>query len=170
MHHIYALLFLEEVNNYMWSNNIQQKPIIYSMDVKNFFPSVPKTLALPAITKTLQKRKLSNREISAVVDGLRLVRDGNFFRWRNQFYNQISGCALGDPDSCSYTDITMAALLDTMVPACQAAVSSNMDPFFKVYRDDGLGVTFDSPEIVPKLEAGSKRRHDGLAVSSIQLL
>ena len=26
-----------------------------------------------------------------------------------------------------------------------------MDPFFKVYRDDSLGVTFDSPEIVPKI-------------------
>ena len=55
---------------------------------------------------------------------------GNFFKWKDQFYNQISGCALGDPDSCSYTDITMADLLDKMVPACQETVSTNMDPFF----------------------------------------
>ena len=124
----------------MWSNNITEKPTIYSMDVKNFFPSVPQYLALPAISKTLKKRKLSNKEISAVIEGLKLVRDGNFFKWKDQFYNQISGCALGDPDSCSYTDITMADLLDKMVPACQQTISTVMDPFFKIYRDDGCGL------------------------------
>ena len=137
--------------SYMWSNNITQKPTIYSMDVANFFPSVPQYLALPAISKILKKRKLSTKEISAVVEGLKLVRDGNFFKWKDQFYNQISGCALGDPDSCSYTDITMADLLDKMVPACQETVSTNMDPFFKIYRDDGLGITFENPAVILKI-------------------
>ena len=80
---------------------------------------VPQYLAFPAISKTLKQRNLSTKEISAVVDGLKIVRDGNFFKWKDNVYNQISGCALGDPDSCSYTDITMADLLDRMVPACQ---------------------------------------------------
>ena len=122
----------------------QQHPAesIYSIDVQNFFPSVLQQLALPAIRKTLQKINLPNTDISAVIEGLKIVRDGNFFRWRNQFYNQIFGCAFDDPDSCSYTDISMAAmadLLDKMLPASESAVCTKMDPFFKIYRDDGLG-------------------------------
>ena len=54
-------------------------------------------------------------------------------------------------DSCSYTDIAMSDLLDTMVPACEVALSTIMDPFFKIYRDDGLGITFDDQEEVLKI-------------------
>ena len=59
-------------------------------------------LALPAIKHFLKKRGLAMSEINAVTRGLKIVRDGNFFRWKDEFYNQISGCALGDIDSCSY--------------------------------------------------------------------
>ena len=76
------------------------------------------------------------------------MRDGNFFKWRDTFYNQISGCALGDPDSCSYCDLTMADLLDRMIPDCENELSINLDPFFKVYRDDGLGFTLEPPTVV----------------------
>ena len=45
----------------------------------------------------------------------------------------------------------MADLLDRMVPACQQTISTNMDPFFKIYRDDGLGITFESPDVIIKI-------------------
>ena len=45
----------------------------------------------------------------------------------------------------------MADLLDRMVPACEVALSTELDPFFKIYRDDGLSVTFDSPEMIVKI-------------------
>ena len=59
----------------------------------------------------------------------------------------MSGCALGDVDSCSYTDLAMADLLDSMIPATGAALSTSLD-LFKIYRDDGLGVTFESSDKV----------------------
>ena len=94
---------------------------------------------------------LSRQEISAVTSGLKLVRDGNFFRWKDQFYNQISGCALGDPDSCSYCDISMADLLDKMIPDCEAKLGITLDPFFKAYRDDGFGMTLSNPDVIPEI-------------------
>ena len=42
----------------------------------------------------------------------------------------------------------MAYLLDSMVPACEEALNVKLDPFFKIFRDDGLGVTFADPTIV----------------------
>ena len=107
----------------MWSNSIESKPTLFSLDVKNFFPSVPQELALPAIAKALKRIKIKNPEVKAVTEGLKVVRDGNFFGWQNKFFNQISGSALGDVDSCSYTDIAMADLLDAMIPACEQALS-----------------------------------------------
>ena len=76
-----------------------------------------------------------------------LVRGGSFFRWKNEYWSQISGCALGDVDSCSYTDIAMANLLNSMIPAAEESLSTNMD-LFKIFRDDGIGVTFDEPNQV----------------------
>ena len=32
-----ALVFIEKLNDYLWDNNIQSKPIIFAMDVKIFF-------------------------------------------------------------------------------------------------------------------------------------
>ena len=54
---------------------------------------------------------------------------------------------MGDVDSCSYTDIAMAFLLQSMIPAAEKAISTNME-WFRIYRDDGLGITFDDPTTV----------------------
>ena len=88
-----------------------EKPTIFGLDVSNFFPSVKKELAIPAIKQILHKQNLNNAEINAVIEAIQIVRGGSFFKWKDSFWQQISGCALGDPDSCSYTDITMADYL-----------------------------------------------------------
>ena len=144
-----ALKFIENINNFLWENNIEDRPTIFSMDIQNFFPSVNFDLAIPAITKFLKMRGLPAQEIKAVTEGLKIVRNGNFFRWKEQFYNQISGCALGDPDSCSYCDLGIAHLLDDMIPACERQLSVQLDPFFKAYRDYGLGLVFCDPSVIP---------------------
>ena len=93
---------MEFVNDHLWNNNIQQKPTIFAMDISNCFPSIKLNLALPAVSKFLSMRGLQTQEIKAVLEGLKLVRNGNFFKWKDDYYNQISGCALGDPDSPSF--------------------------------------------------------------------
>ena len=143
--------FLQKVNQYLWDNNIQDKPTIYSMDVVNFFPTVSQELALPAITAALKKYGFQRKEINAVLEGFKILRKGSFFKWKENFWQQIRGCALGDVDSCSYTDIAMAFLLQSMIPAVEKALSTNMD-WFSIYRDDGLGITLDDPTIVPNIQ------------------
>jgi hypothetical protein len=102
---------------------------------------------MPAVAAALKNNGIKKRELDAVLDGLAIVRDGSFFKWKNNFWTQTSGCALGDVDSCSYTDIAMAHLLNTMIPATERALSITLE-LFKIYRDDGLGVIFGSPSIV----------------------
>ena len=114
-----TLAFVEKVNDYLWDNDITLRPMMFSVDVKNFFPSVPQSLALPAISYFLKSQGYQNQEIKAVTEGLKIVRNGNFFRWKEEYYTQISGCALGDPDSCSYSDLAMAYLLNDLIPACE---------------------------------------------------
>ena len=143
-----ALLFVENVNDYLWKNDITDRPTIFAMDVVNFFPSVPFSLASSAVSHFLKAQGLLRTEISAVVEGLKVIRNGNFFKWKSQFYTQISGCALGDPDSCSYSDISMAHLLNNMVPACETGINVKLDPFFKIFRDDGLGFVFGDPAVI----------------------
>ena len=92
-------------------------------------------------------------EINAVTKGLKIVRDGNFFRWKDEFYNQISGCALGDIDSCSYCDLAMAYRLDTMVSSCEEALNTQLDPFFKIFRNDALGMTLSDPSTIPEIKS-----------------
>ena len=97
--------------------------------------------------RALKSRNIKNRECIAVLEGLKVLRKGSFFKWKEDYWSQISGCALGDVDSCSYTDIAMAHLLSSMIPAAETELSTNMD-WFKIFRDDGLGITFDDPDTV----------------------
>ena len=45
----------------------------------------------------------------------------------------------------------MADLLDSMLPAAEAALDLDMK-WFRIFRDDGLGVLFAPPTVVPRLQ------------------
>ena len=145
------IIFIDSINKYLWDNDIQQKPIIYALDVVNFFPSVTLELALDAISSALKQRKLKQTEIKAVPEGFKILRGGAYFKWKSDFWQQIQGCPLGDVDSCSYTDIAMAHLLKSMVPAAEKHIKTDMN-WFKIYRDDGLGITLQDPSIPVKIK------------------
>ena len=142
-----AAIFINEINKYIWDNNIEDKPIIFALDVENFFPSVKLQLALPAIKQALKQNNITNNEINAVLNGIRVLRNGSFFMWKENYWQQISGCPLGDVDSCSYTDLAMVYYLQSLIPATESATNINLD-WFKIYRDDGLGIIFALPEKV----------------------
>ena len=120
------------------------KPVILTLDVKNFSPFVKEELALPAIKEALQKRKLPKAEIETVLSGLKLIRGGSFFKWKSSYWQQINGYAVGGVDSCDCTDLAMAGLLSTMLPAAEASLLLDLQ-WFKIYRIDSLCVLFTSP-------------------------
>ena len=35
-----------------------------------------------------------------------------------------------------------------MVPACETGINVKLDPFFKIFRDDGLGFVFGDPAVI----------------------
>ena len=62
-----AAIFINEINKYIWDNNIEDKPIIFALDVENFFPSVKLQLALPAIKQALKQNNITNNEINDIL-------------------------------------------------------------------------------------------------------
>ena len=46
------------------------------LDIKNMFPSIFKDLAFPAIRNRLSEKGYSKKEIEAVMEALKIVRDG----------------------------------------------------------------------------------------------
>ena len=45
----------------------------------------------------------------------------------------------------------MSYLLDSMIPACESSLNISLDPFFKIFRDDGLGIVFGDPQIISEV-------------------
>ena len=139
--------FLHGVNDWIREAECSTPISLCTVDIKNMFPSIFKDLALPAIKKQLQKRKYSNAEIKAVMDALRIIRDGTRVRWRKEVIKQVDGCSLGPADSCDYCDISLDSLLQVLVPRLEQALEVDLK-WLKFYRDDGILIFFGDSNIV----------------------
>ena len=139
--------FLHSVNDYLLENRVTDKPSICSIDIKNMFPSVFKSLALPAIKARLQQRGYGRAEVNAVLEALEIVRDGTRVQWRDETIKQIDGCSLGPADSCDYSDIALDAFLMTVVPLIEESLNLNLQ-FLRFFRDDGFLIFFGGGEII----------------------
>ena len=85
--------FLHEVNDFIKEQKISSKLSMCSVDIKNMFPSIYKDLALPAINKQLVQKGHSEGEIEAVIEALKIVRDGTRVFWNGSIVKQLDGCS-----------------------------------------------------------------------------
>ena len=92
--------FLHMVNDHIKENRICTSLSMCCVDIKNMFPSIYKDLAFPAIKKELNDRGYSVLEVEAVLEALRIVRDGTRVQWKGNVIKQLDGCSLGPADSC----------------------------------------------------------------------
>ena len=139
--------FLHSVNDYLLENRVTDIPSICSIDIKNMFPSIFKSLAFPAIRARLHQRGYGRAEVNAVIEALEIVRDGTRVQWRSETIKQIDGCSLGPADSCDYSDIALDAFLQTVVPLIEETLDLNLQ-FLRFFRDDGFLIFFGEGGII----------------------
>ena len=139
--------FLHQVNDYIKINKITTPPSLCCVDIKNMFPSIFKSLALPAVKKQLLQRGYSAAEVKAVIDALEIVRDGTRVQWREETIQQVKGCSLGPADSCDYSDIALDSFLQILVPRLEHSLDIDLR-FLRFFRDDGVLIFFGESQLV----------------------
>ena len=143
----HLIQFLHMVNDYIVERRITDRLNICSVDIKNMFPSIFKDLALPAVKKQLKERGHKNEEIEAVIEALKIVRDGTRVSWFGSTIKQLDGCSLGPADSCDYCDIALNALLEKVVPKIVDRLGMDLS-FLRFFRDDGLLFFFGESRLI----------------------
>ena len=139
--------FLHSVNDYFMENKVTNIPSICSIDIKNMFPSIFKSLAFPSIKARLVERGYKRTEVNAVLEALEIVRDGTRVQWGSDTIKQHDGCSLGPADSCDYCDISLDAFLQVVVPKIGTLLDLDLR-FLRFFRDDGFFIFFGDSKIV----------------------
>ena len=81
---------IEEVNKTL-GNHI----IMFAMDVKSPYPSIPRQPGLQACKEALEQRSDKNIPTDAVINMIQTVLDNNIFKFKGKDYIQIEGTAIG---------------------------------------------------------------------------
>ena len=139
--------FIHSVNDNLRENKVSTMISVCSIDIKNMFPSIFKSLAFPAIKARLVERGYGQAEVNAVLEALEIIRDGTRVKWGPDTIKQIDGCSLGPADSCDYSDIALDALLQVLVPKVEEALGLDLLKFIRFFRDDGLLIFFGNGRI-----------------------
>ena len=152
--------FLHGVNDNIREEHITSTISICTLDIKNMFPSIFKSLAMPAIKLQLQKRGHTPAEIQAVLEALEIVRDGTRVQWDGDVIKQLDGCSLGPSDSCDYSDIALDHFLQLLVPRLEQTLNQELR-WLKFFRDDGILIfSGDSQLVFNILDILNKEREE----------
>ena len=85
--------------------------VMVSFDVTSLFTSIPVDLALNITKDKLERdRQLSirtNISISNILRLLEFVLKNSYFTYKNDYYKQISGCAMGSPISATIANLVL---------------------------------------------------------------
>lgn len=103
---------------------------LVTADVESLYPSIPLDFGMQAFRKVLQNIfKLSDHHVNLLCDYMLLTLKNNIVTFKNEFYLQIKGTAMGCPAAVVFAQIVMYALE-------QLPVSSLKPLLYKRYIDD----------------------------------
>ena len=106
------------------------------------YPSVDNVEAIAEIDRRLQLEPSPIPGITskAIVEAVKICRDQAIISFKSRNFVQSSGCGMGPPDSCDYSDIWMSG------PITNKIIDTSPTPVhgFGFYRDDGLGLIDES--------------------------
>lgn len=112
--------------------NIPDGYKLISLDVTSLYTNVPAALCSKAIKKRWQQIKphtfLTQKQF---LEAVNVVTTESYFRYKDQFYLQVSGLAMGNSISGFLTNMVMEDLEETSLSKLPFAV-----PFYRRYVDD----------------------------------
>ena len=81
-----------------------------SLDIAIMFPNINNVKGIEAVKKALNTRSSRKPSTACVIDALSICLYNNNSVFANQNLLQVNGTATGAPNSCSYTDLAVAAI------------------------------------------------------------
>ena len=128
------LRLFEEINE---KENLPSNAKPFSIDIKSFYTNILLRDGIEAFEEALENR--DNKEIPTeyLIKLLKLVMEGNIFKFNNEFWTQLIGTSMGTRVAPTYANIFMGKLEKLMLSHCPA----DLKPFlhtWKRYIDDIL--------------------------------
>ena len=93
--------------------------ILVTADVAGLYPSIPHSDGLNALKYALNKRKKHDVPTAILIDMAEFVLTNNFFEFNNEFYQQISGTAMGTKFAPPYACLFMDWLEERFLETCE---------------------------------------------------
>ena len=121
----FAVKNSEEFVKFVSGQRLKEDELVVSFDVISLFTSVPVGMAVDVVREKLSEtqewKKHTKLTEENVCHLLLFVLDNTYFKFKGQYYRQISGCAMGSPVSAVLAELVMqkierVALETSLVP------------------------------------------------------
>jgi hypothetical protein len=99
---------------------LQDDEILMSFDVVSLFPSIPIDLALQYINEWLITRRIDAHKISCYVNVMKQCMEENYFKFRNQIFNQTEGTCMESCLSPFIANVFMRTIETNLTSKAQA--------------------------------------------------
>lgn len=96
---IHSITVVRKLEDYVGNGHFKLTTKFITADVKNLYTMIPRNGALRALMRFLDKYsyhgKIGGLTINTIMRMARLVLDNNYFAYKNKYYRQTQGGAMG---------------------------------------------------------------------------
>jgi hypothetical protein len=110
--------------------NVDRDSLLVTFDVENMYPNIEHAAASTNVASFYADRGAKQRCIQEFLD---FVMQNNIFRFRQDFYRQTYGTAMGTPVAPPYANLYLAKLERNVMDACP-----HKPLYYKRFIDDGF--------------------------------
>ena len=102
---------VRQLEDYQTKGYLTSTTLFITFDVSNLYTMIPRDGAIAALTRFCEKyatnRKIENLTIDTILRLARLVLDTNSFVYKDKYYRQVKGGAMGSPFTMVLANIYM---------------------------------------------------------------
>ncbi|XP_062579651.1 uncharacterized protein LOC134241631 [Saccostrea cucullata] len=109
--------------------------LLFCMDVKSLYPSIPRKEAREVIKRILEERQKKEVDTDSILEMMDAVLDNNNFSFNNKHYIQTEGTAIGSKLGRNYACVYMGEWENILLAICK-----QQPLFYLRYIDDIFGI------------------------------
>ena len=141
-------------------NCINNKSLLFTMDVKALYPSVPKQEGLEACREALEMRTNKHIPTEAVMLMIETVLSNNVFKFGNRYFKQTDGTAIGSKLGKNYACTYMGAWEQELLEQCPRKPT-----LYLQFVDDIFGVWDGTEEELLEFQSIANQIHPRIKVT-----
>lgn len=123
-----------ELSEKLKEMEIEEDEVLVSFDVTSMFPSIPIEESLKLLKVFLASKDITEHHKEIIYTLLRMCMYQKIFQFRDKFYEQKSGAAIGNAASCLVSNLVMDHL------ERKVKFKRSFPKFYCRYVDDSLGI------------------------------